>query len=213
MDEFAPSNSVQTWYGLIVQGTNKVVSTTTRSSLRQRTIDVEVASDGNSSLATRGISGATAGDMVGRKGWYLDLVKPNPDKDHPLAQGERMVTPNQFQGTLLLGTSRVPADSANFDPCNPSGSGWIMALDPFTGAPPAANFFDVNNDGEFNAEDNVGDSGYVSAGIGFGTIPNNPIFVGNTMLISFDNATTGSVNTRGTAGALQRQSWRELVAQ
>lgn len=213
LDEFAPSNSVQTWYGLIVQGTNKVVSTTTRSSLRQRTIDVEVASDGNSSLATRGISGATAGDMVGRKGWYLDLVKPNPDKDHPLAQGERMVTPNQFQGTLLLGTSRVPADSANFDPCNPSGSGWIMALDPFTGAPPAANFFDVNNDGEFNAEDNVGDSGYVSAGIGFGTIPNNPIFVGNTMLISFDNATTGSVNTRGTAGALQRQSWRELVAQ
>lgn len=212
LDEFAPSSSVQTWYGLIVKGSNKVVPANTRSNLKQRTIDVQVNSDGSTTLGLRGISSATAGDMVGKKGWYLDLVKPNPDRDHPLAQGERMVTPNQFQGTLLLGTSRVPADSVNFDPCNPSGSGWIMVLDPFTGAPPGSNFFDVNHDGEFNTQDNVGNTGYVTAGVGFSSIPNNPIFVGNTMLISFDNASTGSVNTRGTAGALQRQSWRELVA-
>jgi hypothetical protein len=33
------------------------------------------------------------------------------------------------------------------------------------------------------------------------------------MLISFSNATTGNVNTRGTVSTLQRLSWRELVSQ
>lgn len=213
LENFSPSTNVQTWYGLIVQGSKAVTSASTRSNLRERTIDVEFAADEDTPLATRGISSAAANDMAGKKGWYIDLVSPNPDTSgDPLTKGERMVTPNQFQGTLLLGTSRLPADSANFDPCNPSGSGWIMAIDPFTGAPPASNFFDVDGDGEFDSGDNAGGGSYVSAGVGFSSIPNNPIFVGNTMLISFDNASTGSVNTRGTAGTLLRQSWRELVA-
>lgn len=210
--DFAPSSSVQTWYGLIVQGSNAVSATATRSDLRQRTINVEFPADSIRLLGTRGISTASANDMVGKKGWYIDLLKPNPDKDHPLAQGERMVTPNQFQGSLLLGTSRIPADAATFDPCNPSGTGWIMAIDPFTGTPPGSNFFDVNNDGNFNSTDNAGGGSYISAGISFDSIANNPIFVGNTMLISFDNAMMGSVNTSGTAGDIDRLSWRELVA-
>ena len=209
LEEFSPSNFVQTWYGLIVQGTNAVTSGSSRSNLTQRTIAVEFPADSTRPLATRGLSSATANDMVGKKGWYMDLLKPTSSGTQ--TQGERMVTPSQFQGSLLLGTSRVPVDAVNFDPCNPSGSGWIMAVDPFTGAPPASNFFDVNNDGDFDNDDNAGGGSYVTAGVGFGSIPNNPIFVGNTMLISFDNATTGSVNTRGTVGALLRQSWREMV--
>src|SRR3546814_2945108 len=70
--------------------------------------------------------------MSGKSGWYIDLVPSSG-----VAQGERMVTPNQFQGTLLLGTTRVPESS---DPCNPSGSGWIMAIDPFTGRGPGSVF-------------------------------------------------------------------------
>ena len=209
LEDFSPSSLVQTWYGLIVQGANAVSSGGTRSGLKQRTIDVQFAADSTRPLATRGISSAAENDMNGKKGWYLDLLKPTSGGTQ--AQGERMVTPNQFQGSLLLGTSRVPVDSANFDPCNPTGSGWIMVVDPFTGAPPGSNFFDINNDGDFDNDDNAGGGSYVSAGIGFDSIPNNPIFVGNTMLISFDNATTGSVNTRGSVGVLRRQSWREMV--
>lgn len=212
LEDFAPSTAAQTWYGLIVQGSNAVGAATARGDLRQRTIDVEFAADTTRVLATRGISSATANDMAGKKGWYIDLLKPNPDRSNTLAQGERMVTPNQFQGSLLLGTSRIPADSATFDPCNPSGTGWIMAIDAFTGTPPGSNFFDVNNDGSFNNSDNAGGGTYVTAGVGFGSIANNPIFVGNTMLISFDNATTGAVNTSGTVGDVERLSWRELVA-
>ena len=117
-----------------------------------------------------------------------------------------MVTPNQFQGSLLLGTSRVPVVT---DPCNPSGSGWIMAVDPFTGGNPASTFFDLNNDKKFDSEDQV--NSIPAGGVGFDSIANNPIFVSNTMLVSFDNATTGSIDTAGTVGALSRLSWRELV--
>src|SRR3546814_7922571 len=111
--------------------------------------------------------------MSGKSGWYIDLVPSSG-----VAQGERMVTPNQFQGTLLLGTTRVPESS---DPCNPSGSGWIMAIDPFTGRGPGSVFFDLNDDTKFDTSDKITVDGvaYAAAGVGFSAVPNNPIFVGN----------------------------------
>ena len=217
LQDFSPPTSanpnIQSWYGLIVQGSRAVTSTSTRSAnLRKRTITSQFAPDLTRPIATRAISTATADDMLGKKGWYIDLLKPNTvDSTMPIAQGERMVTPNQFQGRLLLGTSRVPADSTTFDPCDPSGTGWVMAIDPFTGVPPRSNFFDVNNDGNFNSTDNAGGGTSVTAGVGFTAIPNNPIFVSNTMLVNFDDASTGSISTRGSAGNIDRLSWRELV--
>ncbi|NGY06279.1 hypothetical protein G7Y85_16015 [Solimonas terrae] len=212
--------SVQTWYGIIAQAgpsqpTNLVTHLSSgRSYLRQRSVVAEVASS-DTSLGARAISAATAGDMANKSGWYVDLVPPSGT-----GKGERMVTPNQFQGSLLIGTSRVPESS---DPCNPSGSGWIMAVNPFTGTANST-FFDINGDGLFdkdsdgnsNNSDKITDSSgnvYVVAGVGFSSVPNNPIFVGNTMLISFDNASTGDVGTKGSVGTLERLSWRELLGQ
>jgi type IV pilus assembly protein PilY1 len=202
-----------TWYGLIVQGTSAVSASTTRSNLVQRTIVAENAAT-STSLAVRGISVATAGDMTGKPGWFIDLISPTAG-----AQAERMVTTNQFQGSLLLGTSRVPSASS-LDPCNPAGgSGWIMAINPFTGTASSQSFFDANNNNLFTDDvatvtlpDGTVQS-YVVAGVGFAATANNPIFVGHDMLISFSNATTGNVNTRGTVSTLQRLSWRELVTQ
>jgi type IV pilus assembly protein PilY1 len=213
LSTFDSTDGIETWYGLIVQGTDAVSSSSTRSDLKQRTIVAENAATATR-LAARGISIATAGDMTGKKGWYIDLLSPG----NTTGTGERMVTPNQFQGRSLIGTTRLPTASA--DPCNPSGSGWIMAIDPFTGSPSTKPFFDINQDGSFT--DTAGGDvvttadgqTYVAAGVGFGSIPNNPIFVGNTMLISFDNAKTGSVNTNPQgSGAAQRLSWRELITQ
>lgn len=214
LSTFGTDDGRQTWYGLIVQGEDKVNASHTRSDLRQRRIMAESPGT-DTRLAARGISAAVDGDMEGKKGWFIDLLSPpNPPGT---AKGERMVTPNQFQGSLLIGTSRVP--TTNTDPCNPSGAGWIMALDPFLGSPPTSPFFDVNDDGRFTTTVNgdvVTDADgntYVAAGVGFGSIPNNPIFVGHTMLVSFDDATTGTVNTRGTIGEVRRLSWREVVGQ
>ncbi|MFK2876816.1 pilus assembly protein [Rhodanobacter hydrolyticus] len=196
--------SVQSWYGLVVQsGTSGLAirSSMTRSAnLAKRSVTAEA---GNARAVTTLAEAVTDKVSIdGKSGWYIDLVSPVAG-----AQGERMVTPNQFQGNLLLGTTRIPKAS---DPCNPSGRGWIMALDPFTGTNPSQSFFDVNGDGKIDSNDLI--DGKPAAGLGFSSLPNNPIFVGSSMLISFDNGTTSSAKTSSSVGALQRVSWRELIA-
>lgn len=200
----------QSWYGLIVQsGTSglAVTATSTRSAnLVKRSITAEVGN--GRSVTTLAQAAAASAAITGKSGWYIDLLSPTGTAGAAVQQGERMVTPNQFQGNLLLGTTRIPQAT---DPCNPSGKGWIMALDPFTGTNPSANFFDRNGDGKVDSSDSVG--GTPAAGIGFSSLPNNPIFVGSTMLTSFDNGSTSSIKTSSSTGQIQRVSWRELIAQ
>jgi len=197
--------STQSWYGLIVQsGTDglAVTSDMTRADdLAKRSITAEV--DDGRTETTLAQATAAGTSIEGKSGWYMDLTSPVND-----AEGERMVTPNQFQGNLLLGTTRIPKAS---DPCNPSGRGWIMSIDPFTGTNPDGPFFDVNNDGKVDSSDSI--NGTPVAGIGYSSLPNNPIFVGSTMLVSFDNGTTASKKTSSSTGQIQRVSWRELIAQ
>lgn len=198
-------SSVQSWYGVIVDGDSTLVANLAsggRGALVERTITAEVAASG-STKAARTVSLGANGDLAGKSGWYMDLISPVNG-----AEGERMVLPNQFQGSLLLGTTRIPVAT---DVCNPSGRGWIMAVDPFTGKPPVNVFFDLNGDGVFDDSDKI--DGAIPAGIGFSKIPNAPIFVGNTMLLSFDDGTVGSIQTAGTAGPMRRTSWKEIVNQ
>jgi type IV pilus assembly protein PilY1 len=229
---------VHTWYGLIVSSTvdSTLVSKLTsdgngvkNSNLVQRHIIYEQAAQAAdastgtpATLAARVVSAETAGDMTGKSGWFMNLGEldtPATDADGSTTYtptypdlGERMVTPNQFQGSLLVGTTRIPKAT---DPCNPSGSGWIMAIEPFTGTNPDPAFFDINGDGAINGSDvvTVGGKSYNVAGVGFTSLPNNPIFVGGNMLTSFDNGTTSSIHTAGAGGNLQRVSWRELINQ
>jgi type IV pilus assembly protein PilY1 len=51
------------------------------------------------------------------------------------------------------------------------------------------------------------------AGVGFSSLPNNPIFVGSDMLMSFDNGTTSSLMTSGSTAGTTRVSWQEVVNQ
>ncbi len=198
----ASSTSLQTWYGVIVQGSGQVTTSTTRANLRQRNITREIAATA-SSLGARVTDEASPGDIDG-SGWFMDLKVAGGSN-----LGERMITPNQFQGRMLLGVTLIPGNDSN--PCNPSGSGWIMAVDPFTGGRPKDIFFDLDGDGEFDSADKV--DGSVVTGVGFTAVPNNPIFVGNIMLTSFDNATTSSIATAGSGGQPRRTGWRELVTQ
>lgn len=211
------NKNVQTWYGVIAQ----VVQQTTpaipalpykRSDLKQRSIIYEVDGDSSATpptLGARAVSTAAANDLVGKGGWYMDLEQPTTDSSGNVtgynAQGERMVTPNQFQGNLLLGTTRIPVVT---DICNPSGSGWVMALNPFTGAGPTNPFFLGNGAGTIKLPNGTS---VASAGVGFTSLPNNPIFVGGDMLESFDNGTTSSLMTSGSSGSLTRVSWQELI--
>lgn len=218
------TTQVQSWYGLIVQVGNtsqnlpSLPATTLDGSLVQRSIIYEQAGNPDATPPTVGLRAVTPlpvpSDMAKKLGWYMNLVQPIVDsKSGALTgvndQGERMVTPNQFQGNLLLGTTRIPQAATNADICNSSGSGWVMAVDPFTGTNPSGPFFLANGgDGRVKMPDG---SYLPAAGVGFSALPNNPIFVGGDMLMSFDNGTTSSINTSGAAGLPQRVSWKELV--
>ncbi|QEE24451.1 pilus assembly protein PilY [Rhodanobacter glycinis] len=232
------NTQIQTWYGLIVKSTvddtlpGQLTSDgngVNNTNLVQRHIIYEQAAQPANAttgtpatLAARVVSAPVAGDMTGKSGWYMNLGEldtPSTDADGNTTYtatypdtGERMVTPNQFQGSLLVGTTRIPTAT---DPCNPSGSGWIMAIEPFTGTNPDPAFFDINGDGVINGSDvvTVGGKSYNVAGVGFTSLPNNPIFVGGNMLTSFDNGTTSSLHTAGAGANLQRVSWRELINQ
>ncbi|HER34947.1 MAG TPA: pilus assembly protein PilY, partial [Halothiobacillaceae bacterium] len=210
-------SSIQSWYGIVVQSSNnkRVISTsdtpdrspTADSALVERFVEGETAAT-NDRLATRvftkGPDLITDGNSPD-KGWFIDLLPSTGDP-----QGERMVVPNQFQGSVLLGTSLIPEA---VDVCNPSGRGYIMGLNPFQGTNVAEAFVDANGDGQVNAADKVtiGDETYAVGAIGFSRIPNAPIFVGSTMLISFDDGSTASVQTSGGGTTPGRMSWREIV--
>lgn len=221
------NKQIQSWYGLIVEsGANpstlpSLPTTTLSGNMVQRYITYE--QDGNPSanpptVGVRLVSTLPApSDMPGKLGWYMNLEQPilNPDgsfSESGNAQGERMVTPNQFEGNLLLGTTRIPAAAANADICNSSGSGWVMAVDPFTGTNPTGAFF-LPNGGGGTVTITVGGKPETVpvAGVGFSALPNNPIFVGSDMLMSFDNGSTSSLSTSGAMGIPQRVSWQEVV--
>lgn len=201
------TTDTQSWYGIIVQSSDASLVTKLsqgRGNLVQRAITSQTAANGNT-LAARSITEWTdPSDMDGKSGWYLDLLAPgDPD---PVQQGERTVDPFQFQGRLLIGATRIPQVT---DVCSTGGSGWIMAIDPFSGTAPSGNFFDINGDGYVNANDLV--NGKVAAGVGFDALPNAPIFVGGVMETSFDSGATSSIKTSSTSGATTRVDWRELV--
>jgi type IV pilus assembly protein PilY1 len=220
------NKQVQSWYGLIVQpGLNSstlpsLPTTTLSSNMVQRYITYELDGDSTANPPTLGVRTVstlpTPSDMTGKLGWYMDLEQPVINSSGAVtsynAQGERMVTPNQFEGNLLLGTTRIPAAAANADICNSSGSGWVMAVDPFTGTNPTGSFF-LPNGGTGTVTITVGGKSVTMpiAGVGFSALPNNPIFVGSDMLMSFDNGSTSSLGTSGAMGIPQRVSWQELV--
>lgn len=206
------NKAIQSWYGLIVQASSDTLVSNLiskgRASLVQREILAESAGD---SRATPPVSPGRAvtakpgsSDLVNKSGWTMNLVSPTNG-----AEGERMVTTNQFQGSMLLGATRIPLAT---DACNPSGRGWIMAVDPFTGTAPSSSFFDLNGDGVIDGNDKLKSGGktYSNSGIGFSSLPNNPIFSGSVMQVSFDNGSHGSVHTAGSQKSLTRVSWREL---
>lgn len=189
------NTDTQTWYGIIDRGT-----TVTQATLVERSITAEGEING---FGARVIDTGSATDLVGKNGWYMNFVSPVNG-----AEGERMVTPNQLRGPVLVGTTRIPDAS---DPCSPSGRGFVMAINPFTGARLSQTFFDITRDGDFTTADML--NGQIVSGIGFTASPNNPIFIEDVMQVSLDDGSTRTLGTQGTPATAVRQSWRELLGE
>ena len=186
--------TVQAMYGIIDSN-----ATVVRADLQERDILVATTVNGN---AVRGFQPAGA-LTAGKKGWFIDLDTPQP--------GERVVTRPQVRGTVLVFSSRRPPTS---DPCNPVGTGYINALDAFTGASTRSPYLDGNRrDGVTDADIVTGPGGVevpigsVDLGVG---MPTAPTVLDQLIVVGGSSGNLGSIQIRPLGGAPRRASWTEV---
>lgn len=162
--------------------------------------------------ATRILAEAGGGRVIeknaapGEDGWVLDLQSPGR-----APAGERMIVANQFRGRVLVGTTRTP-DPGN--PCAPGGSGYLMAIDPFTGGRLDESFFDLDGDGVVGGPGDLVDADGTpvpSSGYQVGQGPNGPAFIGDWLGVSLQDGSTTGVVTRTIGNTVRRVSWREVL--
>ncbi len=205
-------------------GTGKYIETTDLTSTAVQTfygikdLDAAVGARGTD-LVTRGFSvtGATIDGFPVRafdasatldpakKGWFVDL--PAPVTTPPTA-AERMVGDPFLLGTVLVAASIVP----NADPCDAGGTGFINAIDAFTGTSVQNPFFDVDGDGSFDDDRLTSGNttvpvGSVNLGI---AMPTSPTVVESLLVAGGSLGTTAAVKVNNPL-LKGRISWREIV--
>lgn len=138
VDDLA-NQQIQSMYG-ILDGTTAITSRTTE--LQQRNIIVAGTVNGS---GVRGFEAASALN-TGARGWYIDLV--DPPTPPGTVRGERIVSGMQVVANALITSSIIPSA----DPCLPGGTGYLNALDAFTGSSLSSSFFDLDADNNFDDE-------------------------------------------------------------
>jgi type IV pilus assembly protein PilY1 len=203
------NHAIQSWYGLI---DNDDPDQITRIQLVER----EFQSDGtvhdvalNEDFPVRTIAVANSGDMVGKRGWFVDFKIPADEGERVVS---RSVVVTAVAGTVLEVSSIIPND----DVCAAGGRGYINYVDAFTGARVNYPFLDLNGDGEINADD-VGESSR-----GVGGLPGQLVLatgmsttcstgVANVVGDSTGKVTVICKNLGSRTGFKGRVSWREIV--
>lgn len=198
-----PANqSVQTWYGLVDDG-----AISSRSALRARTITDTGTFDGS---AVRTFSAATAGDMTGRSGWYIDFTSTTQP-------GERIVTESAYYALavpVVFASSIIPSSST--DQCFGGGTGYLNVVGAFNGAATTVGVLNVNGNSSYT--DDTLDGAYIgSIDLGIG-MPGKPTLIGGLMVVGGSGDSTnpdskiGSVDVNlGVTPLKGRISWREIV--
>jgi type IV pilus assembly protein PilY1 len=184
------STAVQSMYGFVDDGT-AIVRSGTGANLTQRTI--QVTNQTSNGFPVRGFEVSTP-LPPDSKGWYIDLP----------ASGERIVQDAQVVSTFLITASVIPSGDA----CESGGSGFINALDAFSGTSAGGSYFNLDGNGGTNEV--VGDParpvGSVNVGGGMPTLP-------NLLRGRFVVGGSGGSDVRGTqtlAPRWDRASWREI---
>jgi type IV pilus assembly protein PilY1 len=131
---------------------------------------------------------------TGKKGWYLTLP----------GAGERIVQDAQLVSNLLVTASMIPEGNG----CEAGGTGYINALDAFTGTSAGSSFFDLDGDGS-TTDSVVGGVPVGSVNFGVG-MPTLPIFLDGKLIVGGTNAGNkpGSGGISGKSWG--RVSWREI---
>jgi len=187
------STAVQTWYGMRDSAT-EIPS----GDLQRRMIEEQTSLSGR---LVRTFETAGALDPE-KKGWFIDLLKP----PYPpgTAEGERMITNQRVVGRTLIASSVIPST----DPCAVGGTGFVNALDAFTGASLTSSFFDIDRDGDFSDETAGGRPvGGIDLNI---SMPTEAALVESILVVGGSRSTTGEVPV-DLSSLYGRVSWREVV--
>jgi type IV pilus assembly protein PilY1 len=135
---------------------------------------------------------------AGKKGWYINLP----------GAGERIVQDSQVVANILITASMMPTGDA----CEVSGSGYINAVDAFTGTSAGSSFFDLNGDGK-TTDTVVGDVPVGSVNFGVG-MPTLPIFLDGRLIVGGTGGDNGGGDKPGSGGIPHKTwsqvSWREI---
>lgn len=188
--------SVQSMYGLVDDGV-----ITSRDELTKRTIVTVTTQDGRS---VRAFEQHSKTMVAGKRGWYIDLNNPKA--------GERIVSNPNVRGQVLLTASMIPPTT---DTCDAGGSGYINALDAFTGTSTEKPYFDNNRDDQFDDKDTVKDKdgnplpiGSVDVGVGMPTLPT---IIDKLLVVGGSKGTLADMKVNPQGGSPRRISWRELM--
>ncbi|KAF1709462.1 pilus assembly protein [Pseudoxanthomonas kalamensis DSM 18571] len=195
------NHEVQSLYG-IKDGMTAVTSRSLQ--LQQR--NIIVAGTAANGSAIRGFEPHGYLDES-KRGWYIDLLTPPNPPGTP--EGERVVSDIQVIASTFIASTIIP----DMDPCLPGGTGFINALDAFSGTSLTTSFFDIDGDGFYSDETIDPGTGLpVSVGsidpsVGMPSLPailNNLAVVGG----SSGGVSDFPVDLNTTTG---RVSWREII--
>lgn len=128
---------------------------------------------------------AKADLSAGKLGWYLSLP----------GAGERIVQDAMLVSNIMITASMIPEGDA----CEMSGSGYINAIDAFTGTSLGNSFFDLDGNPATKSEVNGISVGSVNYGVGMPTLP---VLLDGKLIVGGTNA-----GDMPGAGGIARRSW------
>lgn len=153
------TTSQQTFYSIW----DKEISPTTisgRGDLQEQTVTTTVSASGNLYRTTSANPVAWDAPVVAggtKRGWFMDLP----------VSGERSVSKSTLYGGRILFTTLIPTSAV----CGNGGTGWLMELDAMSGNPLNGPSFDVDGDGDVDANDHLGTPGVFPSGRQSNSIP------------------------------------------
>lgn len=180
------NTDTQTYYGVIVGSDGSEGGGLDRGDLQERDFASVDATTGERKFEAHETSVDT-----GMHGWFVDL-------DNPSGTGERVISAPLIVDTALTFSSIVPPDTSTVNSCDAGGSGYINAIDAFSGTALAKPFFESSDAGSKPID---------------GGMPTAPILVGDKMVIGDSSGRTPNdedVNVPGGAST-RRVSWREVL--
>jgi type IV pilus assembly protein PilY1 len=192
------STATQTYYGVIVGPTGADGVNLTRADLQPRSIEVVETSTGR-----RAFEPHVAG-VGGDNGWYIDL-------NAPAGTGERVISAPLIYDNILIFSSIVPPSATTVNSCDAGGTGYVNAVDAFSGTSLTTPFFDDPDPTITDDDDNELPIGSLPIEAG---MPTAPIIIGTLLVVGDSSGGTPTAVPVDPPGgsSTRRVSWRELLS-